>query len=97
MSNLADNRVATEALGANAHPLRRAVGERDANVLKVRHEGTTGDARDLRTNALQVFSATARLNFITNNLTFTANFTNSRHDSSYTVSIGRCHSALILR
>lgn len=85
MSDLADNRVAAEALGANAHRLRRAVGERDANVLKVRHEGTTGNARDLRTNALQVLRATARLNFITNNLTFTANFTNSRHDSSYTV------------
>lgn len=36
MSDLADNRVAAEALGANAHRLRRAVGERDANVLKVR-------------------------------------------------------------
>lgn len=74
--------VAAEALRANAHDLGGTVGEGDANVLKVRLEGAAGDTGDLGTNALQVLRATASRNMITNDLTFAANFTNTRHDNS---------------
>jgi hypothetical protein len=85
LRNTFDNRVATEALGANAHRFRAAVRGRNANVLKVRFESAGGDAGNFRTNPLEAFRATAGGDVITDDFTFTANFTNSRH----------CYSSLI--
>ena len=79
MNDPASYRVATKALGADAHGLRGSVFERNANSLKIRLERTTCNARNLRTNALQMLRATTSLNAIANQLALAANFTNTRH------------------
>ena len=85
MRNAFDDGVAAEALGANAHRFRAAVRKGNANVLKVRFEVAGGDPGNFRTNPLKALRATAGGDVITDDFTFTANFTNSRH----------CYSSLI--
>lgn len=77
--NLANNRVTTQALGANAQGLNAAVFSRHANVLKIRTENTTSDTGDLGTNALEVLRTTTGCHMVTNDGAFAANFTNTRH------------------
>ncbi len=77
------NGVATQALRANPQNFRSAVRKSYLNILKVRFESTTRNTGYFRTNTLEALRATACGNVITNNLTFAANFTNSRHFNSY--------------
>ena len=80
--------VATHALSADAHDFRTAVGKSNANILKIRFEIALRNTGDFRTDALQMLGATARRNVITNDLAFSANFANSRHNNSYFIPLG---------
>ena len=70
----------SNALSANSHRLDLAAWQRSLDVLEVRQKSTTGDTRNLCTNATQVLRLTTGLDHIANLGRLSANFTSSCHD-----------------